>query len=121
MGKIKVAGMLACSLLVVGLLAGCGKGKQEAAVSLDEARLGISSARKAGADINAPKYLNDAETALAQAEQEFSSGNYGSTKVSVLRAIDAARAAEAQAKLKPIVKKGDKKTAKPPKKAAKRK
>jgi hypothetical protein len=108
--------MLAGVLLVGGMVSGCGKGKQEAAVSLDEARLTISSARKAGADVRAPKPLGDAESELTKAEQAFEAKNYGSTKVAALRAADAARSAEAQAKKKPAAA-----AAKPPRKAARQK
>lgn len=79
-------------------LSGCGAGKQEAAVALDEARLSVSSARKAGAEALSPARLQEAAAALSAAEAGFKRKDFGEAQETALKARDAARLAEKTAR-----------------------
>ncbi|MBI4249079.1 MAG: hypothetical protein HY611_06210, partial [Elusimicrobia bacterium] len=50
-------GRIAVVALIAALACACSKGKQEAAVALDEARLSVGQARKAGGENFAPKLM----------------------------------------------------------------
>ncbi len=98
--KSKVLCLIAVSFMVIGSLSGCGKGKEQAAVALDEARLKISDARKAGATLSSPA-LREAEAKLQGAEQSFKKGEYkpASTAASQASALAVnAKSAAANAK-----------------------
>jgi len=97
--KMKAAGWVLAAVFSAVVCA-CGSGKQEAAVLLDEARLNISSARKAGAESSSPTRLAQAVTALTAAEADFKSRNYAQAQSSAQTARDAAQQAENEAKAK---------------------
>lgn len=78
----------------------CGGGRQEAAVALDEARLSVSGARRAGAETSAPARLGEALAALTVAEDSFSRKKFGAALASAQSARDSARLAEKTAKAK---------------------
>jgi hypothetical protein len=86
------------------LFAACGKSKQEAALSLDDARLSIASARNAGAERSAGSILQIADGFLFQAEARFEEGQYGQAHDDAARASEAARLAQESAKNAPPVK-----------------
>ena len=71
--------LLASLVLACGLSA-CNKGKQQASIDLDEARLAVSSARNAGADIHARSTLRQAEARLDTAEKKFKKGLWTDAK-----------------------------------------
>jgi len=91
------ASCLAWAALACGLLCACGGGKQDAAVILDEARLGVSSARKAGAATASPARLAEAVTALSEAERSFTRQNYSESNDSARKTLVAALQAETEA------------------------
>lgn len=95
--RMKAAGWMMAAL-VSGALGACGGGKQEAAVALDEARLSVSSARKAGAESSSRERLAQAVTDLAAAEENFKSKDYSQAQDSARKARDAALQAEKAAK-----------------------
>ncbi len=93
----KAAGWTLAAVACV-MTSACGGGKQEAAVALDEARLSVSSARKAGAEAFSPARLEEAVTALSAAEAGFKKKKFGEAQGTALKARDAARLAEKTAK-----------------------
>lgn len=95
--RMRAAGWMMAAL-VSGLLSACGGGKQEAAVALDEARLSISSARKAGAETSSKERFGQATTDLSAAEESFKMKNYAEAQGSAQKARDAALQAEKAAK-----------------------
>lgn len=95
--KMKSAGWVLAAV-VSAVVCACGSGKQEAAVALDEARLSISSARKAGAEASTPARLAQAVTALSAAEADFKSRNYSAAQDYAQKARDGAVLAEKEAK-----------------------
>jgi len=99
--KMKAAGWVLAAV-VSAVVCACGSGKQEAAVSLDEARLSVSSARKAGAESSSPTRLAQAVTALTAAEADFKSRKYAEAQSSAQKARDAALQAEKDAKSQPF-------------------
>lgn len=96
---MKAKRWMAAAFVCIALSA-CGGGKQEAAVALDEARLSVSSARKAGAEASSPARLAEAVTALSAAEDSFKRKKFDAARDSAHKARDAARLAEAAAKAK---------------------
>lgn len=88
---MKIKWMQGAAIVMLMMVAACGNGKQKAAVQLDEARLNISSAKKAGADMRAAKTMRDAEVALQHAEADFKKGKY---KQAASRAKDASMMAQ---------------------------
>lgn len=103
--------MLCTGLTGLALLSGCGKGKEQAAVALDEAKLTISAARKAGATLNSSS-LREAEGRLRDAEQSFKDRDF---KASLAAASDATAAAE-KAKQGEVDRRAVGKSQKPPRK-----
>lgn len=95
--RMKASGGLMAALAILGLCA-CGAGKQNAAVALDEARLSISSARKAGAESSSPAVLATALASLSAAEDDFKRKNFSEALDSAQKARDSAREAEQTAK-----------------------
>jgi len=95
--KTKATGWVLAAL-VSAMVCACGNGKQEAAVALDEARLSVSSARKAGGESASPSRFAVAVTALAAAEVSFNTKQYGDAQSSAQKARDAALQAEKDAK-----------------------
>lgn len=96
---IKTARWIAAAFVCMALGA-CGRGKQEAAVALDEARLSVSGALRAGAEASSPARLAEALTALSAAEDSFTRKKFDAARDSAHKARDAARLAENAAKAK---------------------
>lgn len=94
---VKASRWITAAFLAAALSA-CGGGRQEAAVALDEARLSVSSARKAGAESFAPARLAEAVTALSAAEAGFKKKKFGEAQDAAFKARDAARLAEKTAR-----------------------
>lgn len=94
--KMKMAGRLLAAL-AFGVMCACGSGKQEAAVALDDARLSVSAARKAGAEFASPARLAEAVNALSAAEGSFGLKNYAEAQSSAQKARDAALLAAKEA------------------------
>ncbi|MBI4387084.1 MAG: hypothetical protein HY551_06855 [Elusimicrobia bacterium] len=109
--RIKALGLIILGAAALSV-AGCGKGKESAAVALDEARLNVSSARKAGADYSA---IRDAEAKLQKAEQSFGKKKYSNAKKEAAAASQAAMSAKSEAERKEAERKSAKKSAKPKK------
>jgi len=115
--KSKLLCLAAAGFMAIGALSGCGKGKEQAVVALDEARLTISDARKAGATLSSPA-LRDAEAKLRDAEQSFKKGDYKLATTSASQASAAAASAKSEAGKQPAgtkAKKPQKKGTKPAK------
>lgn len=85
-------------LMVCVLLCGCGKGKETAAIALDEARLAVSSAKKAGAEVRAAEPLKSAEAAIVKAESGFQKGDYLTVQAEAKKAKTYANTAEETSK-----------------------
>lgn len=96
----KTAGWLLAAFVAGGLCA-CGSGKQDAAVKLDEARLSVAAARKAGAEASSPKRFSEAAAALSAAEAGFEGKNYAAATKASEEAVNAAHQAEWDAKNPP--------------------
>lgn len=114
--RMNALGLVVLVSLALGALSGCGRGKEQAAVALDEARLNISSAKKAGAEARASVMIKGAQSHLVQAEESFYAGKYGPAKDAAMKAAEAAIAAESSARKSPPKKKAAK-----PRKSAKKK
>ncbi|MBI4057630.1 MAG: DUF4398 domain-containing protein [Elusimicrobia bacterium] len=98
--------------LVVGVLSGCSKSKEQAVVAMDEARLTLSSAKKAGAESLAYKTLMGAESRLTGAEQRFKEGNYSAANEEATVANQLANQAKSEAETKKASKTAQKKLGK---------
>lgn len=80
MGKSNIRKIIGIFILftILGGLIGCGsKAKEEAAISMDEARLNISSAKKAGVSLVDPN-LTQAQIKLRKAEKNYKKADYKS-------------------------------------------
>ncbi|KAF0127332.1 MAG: hypothetical protein FD189_399 [Elusimicrobia bacterium] len=86
-------------------LSGCGRGKQNASLALDEARLNVASARSAGAQEHVAGTMRSAEDALAAAEKAFTGGSFEEARVTAAKAARLAAAAQAEAERKAAEKK----------------
>lgn len=103
--------MGAAALLSALSLAGCGRGKQNAALALDEARLNIAAARTAGAQIYSAESLRIAEKGLAAAEKDFAGARFQKARDAAEKAAKLAAGAQAEAERKSSEKKARKKPA----------
>ena len=87
--------------LAVGLClvaTACSSGKQEAVLAMDEARLNIAAAEKAGAGIWANYSLAQAKKQLSDAVKRFEAKEFGYARVSAQQAASQAISAAAEAK-----------------------
>lgn len=84
-------------ILACGILAACDGGKKAAFSSLEEARIGVETARNWGAETFAPKLHGDAERELAAAEKAYAEGRYTQVVFPAQRAVIAAHLARAEA------------------------
>ena len=73
--RLKALGLIVLGSIALGALSGCSKGKEQTVVALDEAKLSIADARKAGATLS-NSALREAEDKLRQAEDSFKKGDY---------------------------------------------
>jgi len=88
----------AVALVIVTVsLGACDSAKRDAAATLEDARLGVETSRKWGAETFAPKLQTAAERELATAEKSFAQGRYAQVQYPAQRALDAARLARAEA------------------------
>jgi len=106
--KWKTVGWVFMALLFLGGLSACSKGKEQAAVGIDEAKLNISSARKAGAERYARKTMDEAGKKLDIAQSNFRKGNYGYAKKQAGEASSLALLAQSEAQAKAAEKKTSK-------------
>jgi hypothetical protein len=84
--------------LAVGIsLAGCSRGKEQAAVAVDEARLNLSAAENANADSSAPDFMFEAKRLLSLAERDMKKGRYDQAEESAGQANAAALKAKSLA------------------------
>ncbi|MBL8022745.1 MAG: hypothetical protein JNK54_00485 [Elusimicrobia bacterium] len=79
-------------------LVGCEGGKQAAVLAMDEARLNIAAAEKAGAERFAVKSLSQAKSYINTADQKFSKKEYGTAKEIAAQANSEALSASVEAK-----------------------
>lgn len=117
--KIKGIASAVLAFAMAAGLSGCGRGKQNAALALDEARLNIAAARSAGAQKYAAEPLGYAETSLKEADKAFARKAFDLAKTEAQKAVQFAAAAQAEAEMMAAEKK--KRTVKKaaaPKKAA---
>src|SRR5688572_9109841 len=99
-------------LLVFPLLMGCEAGKQSAAISIDEAKLSIASARKAKAEVYSKTVLMNAEEALRQAEKKFKGANFAAARQKAEKSTRLAQEAESEAQRKASERKSKKRAKK---------
>lgn len=109
--RSKTLSLIMFASLALGALSGCSKGKEQAVVALDEAKLSISDARKAGATLS-NSALRDAEVRLQDAEKNFKNGDYKRARSAASEATTAAVRAKSEAERKAAEKKSAKKPAK---------
>jgi hypothetical protein len=96
---------LPMAALAIGLLsAGCSGGKEQAAVAVDEAKLNLSAAENAGADLSAPDFIFETKRLLSLSEKDMAKGHYGQARelaeqanVAALRAKSLAETAKTKA------------------------
>ena len=69
--------------------------RQDASLTLEEARLAVDAAERWGGENFAPKPMSDARRELTTAEVHFASRRYAQVAAPARRAIDAARLARA--------------------------
>jgi len=93
-------GMAVAAVTVMMVMSGCGADKESSAITLDEARLSISSARNAKAGVYAPEPLRAAEAALAKAESAFKGLHYSTAKADAKKAVSLAKQAQIEAATK---------------------
>lgn len=110
-------GLAALALSLSFGLSGCGRSKQNAALALDEARLNISAAKSSGAQKYAAQPLKAAEEALKKGEKAFEGLRYDVARKEAQKAVMLASEARDEAERKAA----EKKTAKKPVAAAKKK
>lgn len=84
--------------LVVVALVGCESGKQGAVLAMDEARLNIAAAEKAGAERLAKNTLAQAKSDMSDAEQRFAKKEFGYANGAAKRANTKALSAITEAK-----------------------
>lgn len=90
-------------VLALFALLGCESGKQAAVLAMDEARLNIAAAEKAGAEKLAGYSLGQAKLHIARAQDRFADKEFGNAKsaanlanVQAIDAINEAKRKEAQ-------------------------
>lgn len=85
------------ALVAAMSLSGCGRGKQNASLAIDEARLNIASAKTAGAQTHAAAGLRAAGESLASAEKAFAGGDFEAARGAAEKAAKLAAGAQADA------------------------